>query len=164
MPALTLRALDPTKDIDWFFDLNEACVPAVNALPKERLADLIAIAAHARGAWLDGEPAGAMMAFAPDADYDSLNFLWFRERLDSFLYMDRVMVAGSARRLGIGQALYADLFRHAAGHWDCVTCEVNSRPPNPGSMRFHEGLGFVPVGSQETDGGDKTVVLLRREV
>jgi uncharacterized protein len=33
-----------------------------------------------------------MLAFDQDADYDSPNFLWFRERLARFVYADRVVV------------------------------------------------------------------------
>lgn len=164
MPSISLKPLDPVRDIDWYYDLNEACVPEVNSLPKERLAELIGEAAYARAAWKGDEPAGVMIAFSQDADYDSLNFLWFRERLNDFLYMDRIMVTEAARRMGVGKALYDDLFRFAAGSWECVTCEVNSHPPNPGSMAFHEGLGFVSVGEQKTEGGKKSVVLLRKDV
>lgn len=164
MSAVSIRPLDPEADIDWYFDLNEACVPAVNSLPKARLAELIGEAAYARGAFVDGAPAGVMIAFAPDAAYDSLNFGWFRRHYDDFIYMDRIMVGEAARSLGIGGALYRDLFAAMAGRFAFVACEVNSRPPNPRSLRFHERLGFVPVGEQETEGGAKAVVLLRRNL
>jgi hypothetical protein len=163
MAEITIRPLDPADDIDWYFDLNEACVPEVNSLPKPRLAQLIGEAAYARAAWLGPDPAGVMIAFAPEADYDSLNFLWFRERYRGFVYMDRIMVHERARRRGVGKLLYADLFQAMAGRFDFVACEVNSHPPNPSSMTFHEGLGFEPVGEQRTEGGRKAVVLLRRD-
>ena len=41
-----------------------------------------------------------------------------------------------------------------------MTCEVNLRPPNPGSMAFHRAMGFDEVGTQNTEGGSKTVSLL----
>ena len=43
-----------------------------------------------------------------------------------------------------------------------MTCEVNIRPPNDGSMHFHERLGFRQVASQEIDGGKKEVALMEK--
>jgi predicted GNAT superfamily acetyltransferase len=43
-----------------------------------------------------------------------------------------------------------------------LACEVNERPPNPVSMRFHETLGFSSVGRQTTEGGAKTVVMMTK--
>ncbi|MBP5856034.1 GNAT family N-acetyltransferase [Marivibrio halodurans] len=164
MSAIDIRPLDPEHDIDWYYALNEACVPAVNSLPKTRLADLIAESAYARVACIDGDPVGVMIAFGPPADYDSLNFLWFRQNFTDFVYMDRVMVSESARGRGVGALLYGDLFEAMEGRFPFVGCEVNSEPPNPHSMRFHERLGFKPVGEQRTEGGKKAVVLLRRDL
>ncbi|MCR9219715.1 MAG: GNAT family N-acetyltransferase [Alphaproteobacteria bacterium] len=164
MTEIAIRPLDPVADIDWCFELNETCVPEVNSLPKDELARLIGDAAHARAAWLGDRPAGVMIAFGPGVDYGSLNYAWFGARHEDFVYMDRIMVHERARRLGVGRLLYHDLFEAAAGRFPFVACEVNSRPPNPGSMRFHEQLGFRPVGEQETEGGAKAVVLLRRDL
>ena len=41
-----------------------------------------------------------------------------------------------------------------------LTCEVNLKPPNDGSILFHEKYGFEQVGTQETDGGEKEVSLM----
>lgn len=64
---------------------------------------------------------------------------------------------------GLGAVLYEDFA--AAGRRLGVprlTCEVNLDPPNPGSLRFHERLGFVPVGIQEA--GGKQVQLMARDL
>ena len=52
---------------------------------------------------------------------------------------------------GLGRALYEEIERRADAAW--FTLEVNLRPRNEGSLRFHERLGFVEVGQQETDYG-----------
>ncbi len=164
---MTIRAL-AAADHAWFLDLNQACLPAVSALTSAKASKLIGEAGYARLLLKDAQPLGALLAFWPEADYDSPNFLWFRARYESFLYIDRVMVAEEARGQGIGVALYNDLFAfakmHADGEAGRVTCEVNSRPPNPGSLRFHESLGFVPVGEQETEGGAKAVIMMEKRV
>jgi hypothetical protein len=80
------------------------------------------------------------------------------------VYVDRICVAPSARRLGYAGRLYADLFASAteAGH-TLVTCEVNADPPNPRSDAFHLALGFVAVGSETLpDSSGKTVRYLQR--
>ena len=155
-------------DHAWFLDLNQACLPAVSALNPTTTAKLIGEAGYARLLVKDGQPLGALLAFWPAADYDSPNFLWFKARYDSFLYIDRVMVAEEARGQGVGLALYNDLFAFAKAHANReagrVTCEINSRPPNPGSLRFHESLGFMPVGEQETEGGAKAVIMMEKRV
>ena len=44
---------------------------------------------------------------------------------------------------------------------DSITCEVNIRPKNKGSMLFHKKFGFIEAGTQKTDGGKKEVSLMR---
>ena len=89
---------------------------------------------------------------------DSPNFIWFRARYPRFVYVDRIVVAPSARGRGCARRLYDDLFEHAAraGN-DRVVCEVNKTPPNPASNAFHAALGFVEVGSASVHGGSRTV-------
>ena len=151
-----------TEDLAWLTALNKACLPAVNDLDAGALGGLVAAAVYARSVWRGGQPLGALIAFGPEAEYDSLNFLWFRERFPDFLYIDRVMVDDAARGLGIGQLLYRDIAAFGQGTYAMLACEVNERPPNPGSMRFHEKLGFAVAGRQQTEGGAKSVALLTK--
>ena len=99
-----------------------------------------------------------LLAFDQGAEYDSPNFLWFRARYPRFVYVDRIVVASSARGRGHARRLYDDLFKQAiaAGH-DRVVCEVNRQPPNPASDAFHAALGFVEIGTATIHGGDRTV-------
>ena len=48
-------------------------------------------------------------------------------------------------------------FANTISGTDLIGCEVNIRPPNPGSHRFHKRLGFHQVGERHYDGGDKAV-------
>lgn len=101
-----------------------------------------------------GNVDAALIAFDQDSAYDGQHFAWHRARAPRFVYIDRVVVAPSARRQGLAGRLYADLFSAAAsaGH-DLVTCEVNASPPNPESDAFHSRLGFRPVGEGPAPGG-----------
>lgn len=105
-----------------------------------------------------GDLEAFLLTFDQTAAYDSPNFLWFRERYPRFVYVDRIVVAASARGRGHARRLYEDLFARAAaaGH-DIVTCEVNLDPPNPTSDAFHTALGFREVGEAVIHGGKKAV-------
>jgi predicted GNAT superfamily acetyltransferase len=112
------------------------------------------------------EPCAAFLLAFEQADaYEGGHFMWFRRRLDRFLYIDRVVVAQDRRRHGLGRLLYADVFQLAQqlGHTS-VVCEVNVLPPNPTSDKFHAALGFEELGRAAMDGGAKVVrYLLRRD-
>jgi len=164
-PAPHLRDARP-GDLDRVVALNASAVPHVNGPSRGFFERFQQEADYFRVAERTGESdeeriAGFLLALGPDADYDSSNFLWFRERYESFLYIDRIVVDAAARGLGLGTLFYRDLERLARERGvPRLTCEVNLRPPNEGSLRFHERYGFEEVGRQETEGGAKEVALM----
>src|SRR5271165_3786006 len=105
-----------------------------------------------------------IIAFDQDADYESPNFIWFRQRFSKFVYVDRVVTALVARGRGHAAALYNAMFAaaRAAGH-ERVTCEINADPPNPGSGAFHAKFGFQEIGSAVLPNG-KTVRYYERRL
>jgi predicted GNAT superfamily acetyltransferase len=142
--------------------VNNASAVETSLLTAERFDRLIDAACVA----LFVPPAAALLlAFEQSDDYDGRHFLWFRSRLKRFLYIDRVIVAETHRRHGLGRLLYAELFERAArlGHTR-VVCEVNLDPPNPVSDSFHAALGFEEVGRATVDDGAKTVRYLAATV
>ena len=148
---MDIRALEPA-DLDACVALNNAAVPALSEADRGKLARLVESGLVSLVAEQEGEIVGFCVNFAPGADYESVNYRWFCERYDDFVYLDRIVVAPEARGMGIGAAMYAAVEEHIAGTpWLC--CEVNLRPRNDGSLRFHARLGFVEVGQQETDYG-----------
>jgi predicted GNAT superfamily acetyltransferase len=142
--------------------LNNAAVPHVNVLDLaalDRLRALSAVAVACRNA--DGGLAGFMLALPPGLDHDSPNYRWGCANRSHLIYVDRIVVAPDARGLGIGRALYDPVIEAARreGHGR-VLCEVNERPPNPGSLAFHKALGFREIGRADYGPGDKAVVFL----
>ena len=135
--------------------LNNAHAQELSWLEAERLEYLAREAFLARRI---GHLDAFLLAFDQDARYDSPNFIWFRARYPRFVYVDRIVVAASARGRGCARRLYSDLFEHAvrAGH-DRVVCEVNTIPPNAASDAFHAALGFVEVGTASVYDGSRTV-------
>ncbi|CAN7676926.1 GNAT family N-acetyltransferase [Mesorhizobium amorphae] len=142
--------------------LNNEHAAELSWLEPERLSFLIGEAFYTRRI---GALEAFIMTFDQDAQYDSPNFLWFRERYQRFVYVDRVVVAAQARGRGHARRLYEDLFDQVsrAGH-TIVTCEVNAEPPNPASDAFHAALGFAEVGDAVIHGGKKAVRYYAREI
>lgn len=140
--------------------LNNAHEAETSFLDEARLAALMGEAVYAKGF---GAVDAFLICFDQSADYDSPNFLWFRDRYEKFVYVDRIITAEHARGRGLARRLYQDAFEAAmaAGH-DIVVCEVNLDPPNPGSDAFHQALGFSEVGRAAIHDGRKTVRYLAR--
>ena len=140
--------------------LNNEHARELSWLEPERLQHLVEQAFLARRV---GNLHAFLLAFDQGADYDSPNFLWFRSRYQRFVYVDRIVVASSARGRGHARRLYDDLFEQAmaAGH-DRIVCEVNMQPPNPASDAFHAALGFVEVGTGAVCDGNRTVRYLAK--
>ncbi|MCR9072959.1 MAG: GNAT family N-acetyltransferase [Alphaproteobacteria bacterium] len=150
-------------DYEALVQLNNAAIPAVNALTVAAFADFAAQADLFRVIGPVGAAEGLLIALQPGRGYESQNYRWFERAYSSFLYVDRVVVSETRRGGGLGALLYKDFA--AAGERlgvPLLACEVNLDPPNPGSIRFHERLGFRPVGTQQA--GGKLVQLMIREV
>ena len=138
--------------------LNDADVSHLSAMSRPELERLAELACYFRVAEMDGRLAGFLLAIPAAAPHDSANFLWFKARYSDFVYVDRIVVAAHARRTGLASALYADLEASArASQASFIACEINVRPPNAGSVSFHDRHGFVEVGTQDIANGTKTV-------
>src|ERR1017187_1888966 len=74
--------------------LNNAHARELSWLEPERLEHLVEQAFLARRI---GNLDAFLLAFDQDAQYDSPNFLWFCARYPRFVYVDRIVVASSAR-------------------------------------------------------------------
>lgn len=157
-----------SADVEHVSAINEAGVPGVTPADAIEIARLVKLSEFSVVAVDDADDSvvlGFLIVLAPGAAYESENYRWFSERGTDFLYVDRIAIAEGHRGEGVGEALYRELFHVAAEQGRAeVTCEVNTMPPNPGSMRFHERLGFERVGELVTKGGAYEVALLARSV
>jgi predicted GNAT superfamily acetyltransferase len=147
-------------DVSHAHDLNNANIPELNELDPPEVARLAGLADAALVAEVDSRFAGFCWAIGPDQAYGSLNYGWFSRHYDDFVYLDRIAVHPEFRRYGIGRAFYAELVRRFTGVRPLIACEVNVRPYNESSLKFHHSIGFREVGQQDTDGGAKRVSLL----
>jgi uncharacterized protein len=147
---------------DWpaVLTLNHASVRELSPLDQARLRYILALAHRSLVAELEREVAGFAIAIAPGAPYDSANYRWFAERYERFLYLDRIAVDRTRRRVGIGARLY-DAMEDAARPFGQMVCDVNVEPRNDASLAFHAARGYEQVG-QLAHGQFKTVSLMRK--
>jgi uncharacterized protein len=150
-------------DFPAILALNAESVRFLSPLDAGRLAELHQQASYHRVIDSPDGVAGFMLAFADNAIYSSPNYGWFAARYRGFVYIDRVVVAATARKQGIARMLYEDVWEHAKRIGAAtITCEIDVLPPNPESLSFHERLGFLEVGQQQV--GAKRVSLCARPV
>ena len=151
-------------DLEAVLALNESEVPHVGSIGLEQLQWFADNAAYFRVAACGDDIGAYLVGMRPGTRYASPNYRWFCERYADFAYIDRVAVAPHARRRGLATRLYADFESTVAGVVEVMTCEVNIRPANETSMRFHRRLGFEQVGTLESGNGTKAVALFARAI
>ena len=149
------------SDLPGLHAINIDCVPGVGAATRDELAEIIALSTCFVTTDRGDTPLGFITLLRPGVyAYDSPNLRWFERYVasakTSLIYVDRIALSPSARGKRLGEALYKTAFEHFA---DCdeIGCEVNTAPPNPGSHRFHQRLGFSKIGEQVFDPGAKSV-------
>lgn len=161
-PDVEIRPID-ASEVDRILEINQANVPEVGSVDAVRMGFLlsespIALAVHTGGAIV-----GFCLVLASDAPYDSVNFRWFTERYDDFMYLDRVAFDADAQGRGLGTLLYAEVDRRMVERSDAtqLALEVNVDPPNEPSLAFHARRGFVEVGQQDTPYGIRVSMQMR---
>lgn len=158
---MQIKALEHA-DLSAMWDINEQGLPGTGKVTLEEMKYLLSISEISIGAFDDGSLCGFVICFLPKRAYRSLNYAWFNQRYENFIYVDRIAVATTYRNQGIGTALYQSVFEYAARTQQPVTAEVSLQPPNPGSDRFHQTHGFLPL--EEVDYGDKAVTMYIRPI
>ncbi|MBV1893813.1 MAG: GNAT family N-acetyltransferase [Ilumatobacteraceae bacterium] len=160
-----IRPILPT-DLERILELNEANVPAVGSVDADRMAFLVSESKIALALEVEGAVIGFCLVLGPDSTYDSLNYLWFSDRYDNFMYLDRVAVDSAFTGRGFGTLLYAEVDRlmQALGGADQLALEINVDPPNVASLAFHHRLGFGEVGQQDTPYGIRVSMQTRSAV
>ena len=152
----TTASLSPS-DVPMMWEINEQGLPGTGQVTQAEMAKLLELSEVSLGAYQGGKLAGFVLCLLPNTEYGSLNYAWFNQRYDQFIYVDRIAVAKDSRNSGIGTLLYQQVFDYATQHNIPVTAEVSLKPSNEGSDRFHLRHGFVTVG--ELDHGHKAVTM-----
>ena len=144
------------------WEINEQGLPGTGKVSLDEMKNLLNISELSVGAFEDDSLLGFVICLLPNTAYGSLNYAWFNQRFENFIYVDRIAVDEKYRNQGIGQALYDTVFDYASEHQLPVTAEVSLRPQNLGSDRFHLRHGFSAIA--EVDHGDKAVTMYIRNI
>ncbi len=148
-----------SDDVPALWRINEEGVPGVGRITEAQMGRLLSLTHLALGAFEDEVLLGFVLCLRPGTPYGSPNYAWFSDNYPECLYVDRIAVAATRRSQRLGSLLYERVIACGdAGGWP-VAAEVNLKPPNPGSMRFHERNGFVQVGSLDHPYGSVAMVL-----
>lgn len=151
-----------SQDLDHLHAINEAGVPGVASETRQALGTWIALSMALIAADHESDvPVGFLTLIElGTAAYDSANLRWFEARQaregGDTVYVDRIAVHPDWRGQGVGASLYRFAF-DLLGDRDEIGCEINIRPPNPASRRFHSGLGFRQIGERSHANGEKAV-------
>ena len=154
-----IRDLKP-NDLGLAYLINQENVPAVGQESEKSFTSLYEQCVLALVLELDGEIKGFCMVLSPQSDYQSPNYLYFKARYTEFIYLDRIALSSSAQGLGFGPLLYEEVVQRLKP--GLFALEVNIKPPNEGSLRFHIREGFKVIAEEETR-PDKIVALMIRE-
>lgn len=148
------------KHIPKIHHLNQGALPAVSSVTNKELTHFLEIADYFRIIKINNRTVGFLIALGPGKDYGSPNYKWFEKHYTQFMYVDRIVIDPTFHGQGLGQAFYNDLIKFSRLMASIITCEVNLKPKNEGSLIFHERFGFKQVGTQETEGEKKEVSLM----
>ena len=165
---MTANELEPRlfleSDIDAALELNNLNAPAVGEIDRTQLEFLIEHSLYSFAIGADMLHAFCI-TFAPGAPYTSVNYQWFSQNYSEFVYLDRIVVSEKMRNKLLGAKLYAAVEQRMIKDRcaPILTCEVNLNPPNIGSIRFHNRIGFREVGQQDSKPG-LTVGLLAKNL
>ena len=135
--------------------INQDNVPEVGSLDSiDQQKKLLSVSSYHSILLEDDELIGFAICFRESRPYWSENYKYFENKLDRFLYVDRIAIRNDYRRQGHAKRMYEDIFDFAGQDGLIVTAEVNTKPANQGSIRFHEYMGFKEVGVRSFDDHD----------
>lgn len=147
-------------DLKTAWLINQANVPAVGDETMTSFREIFEVCSLSLVVEVNSTMAGFCMILPPGTSYESPNYLYFCEHFGSFAYLDRVAFADGHRGIGLGAALYREVESRLDA--DYLTLEVNVKPRNEGSLRFHSREGFVEVDQLETRPGKVVSLMAKR--
>tara|TARA_B100001778_G_C18426922_1_gene555942 strand:+ start:354 stop:827 length:474 start_codon:yes stop_codon:yes gene_type:complete len=157
---MEIRALQ-ISDSSSIWEINEQGLPGTGKVSEQEILDLLNYSSLSIGLFDSNSLLGFVICLPPKTAYGSLNYLWFNERYDDFLYVDRIAVSTANRDQKIGSKLYQAVIDTASKLGVPIAAEVNLRPPNPDSVRFHQRHGFTEIGQFEH--GQKAVIMMLKQ-
>ena len=151
-------------ELDLVLALNNAAGPGILPMDAGKLRFFWENADYFRVAEKDGLLAGFLVGVTQDADHDSPNFLWFRDRYPEFLYIDRIVIASTRRGAGVGRVFYGDVQSFAEVRVPRLSAEVFMEGSSHPALVFHGSFGFREVGQHVMAGPGVRAAMLVKEL
>lgn len=146
------------EDLPRILELNEESVPHVGKIDMKKLEWYFNNCKYFWAVEHHNVIVGFMIVFEQNSTYNSINYQYFNAHYKKFEYVDRIAISDGYRRQGVGKMLYNHLIDKT--EYNLVTCEVNLKPENPNSVKFHAKMGFKEVAKLSTNSGKQVVSLL----
>jgi len=150
-----------TANIEAIWAINEQGLPGTGRVSEQEVSDLLQFSSLSVGMFDGNELLGFVICLPPGTRYGSLNYQWFNDHYNAFVYVDRIAVSTLHRNQGVGTKLYDAVVAYSKEKNIPIAAEVNLNPPNPGSIRFHERFNFEQVGVLHHN--EKSVTMLLRK-
>ena len=139
-----------SNTLENLYKLNQENTPEVGSIKSyESFVSLLDISSINLLIEYKKQPVGFVICFRENLEYESLNYKFFNETKQKFLYIDRVVIQSDYRRMGFGTKVYKYIDGVAAKESLPICCEVNSIPLNQISFNFHAKNGFIMVGGRD---------------
>ena len=145
------------SDFDFVLSLNQKSLPEVSSTDLVGMSYFLKNSSYFKIILHNNHPVGFCIGLMPGKDYSSENYIWINKRYNSFIYVDRIVIAEKYRNIGIGSYLYTHLVKTYYGKVENIICEVNILPYNKPSINFHKKYGFKEIGQKDTENGKKRV-------
>ena len=158
MDTILLRSGN-REDFETILRLNEEEVQYTAPMDLELLENIFESSDFCHVAEINKKVVAFVLALREGTTYDSVNYKWFSEHYEKFLYVDRIVVSGEHKGKKIGSMLYEKTLEYGKTSGVLMVAEINIEPPNLTSLKFHKKFGFSEVGQLSSDDKHKIVSL-----
>ena len=145
MEIINLKINQDVEIFSLFFEINQQQVPKVGSVSLNEFIHLIKISNISYGFIRKGICLGFVICLRENTNYQSINYKFFQERHNKFIYIDRIAIANKYQSSGIGSTLYKQLLSIKDKFNIPICAEVNTKPPNELSINFHRKHGFSEI-------------------
>ena len=99
----------PSHTLENLYKLNQENTPEVGCIKSyESFVSLLNISSINLLIAYKKQPVGFVICFRENLEYESLNYKFFNETRQKFLYIDRVVIKSDYRRMGFGTRVYIE--------------------------------------------------------
>ena len=170
MDKIIFSKIDETN-IHSCFDLNQDNVPEVGSTTVEEFDNLVKNSDFNQCVTLGEKIIGFLICFQDTSKTKSFmykikhnNFNEFKNRINNFMYIDRIAIDVKYRNNGLATMFYEYLLEHCLeANIENLTAEINILPTeNEPSLRFHKKLQFIQIDTKKYN--DEYEVSLQKRI